>query len=693
MPKRPPATAAACLAVSSADPPPTPMTTGAATARTGIGGGVDRMRRRLAGGHRVQTGSRRSRRAPPARAPRIRGARPPRRPRPRPSAGRTFRWVGRAGRGTTFPRRPSELDRRRASGPDRRDRRDPSRRLTVHLSRDLVLLAWSHDIMVRPAVGAASFAHAGNGGGTQWTGSVSIGCVVKSDPVHLDLVESYARGKISRRDFVRRGTIIGLSAPFIGAVIAAIGRRRGSGTIAGAGRHPGAPARAGHDQRRRRSGSPTRHPPRRPIRSLMQDLGAYGLIAQCFEFLITLGEDGEIAPGLAESWEPNEDGTVWTFQLRQGVTWQADGSPFTSADVAATMDRLVEAGNAGAAGRDRRRRRRRQRPQRRRVHPRGRRTATSRTWCRCSTPRRRSRRSTTRSAPRSTRSPNGTGPWKLTSFDSATGATFERNPDWWGGQTPLDGQEVQFFSDLGTMVTAMQGGAADAIVQFSVIGGDALLNSPDFTVLEIESTTHRQIWMGCSEGQFVEKAARQALAFTFDREQMVSTLFQGRGVIANDHIIAPFMPFFNDSVPQRTPGRRAGQGAARRSRVSGRAPGGAPRRRPAGDPRAGPADPGRGGRGRDRAGDRRGERRHVLRHTVVPARRRPAVRRRRRARHRRLRPPADARTCSSTPRSRPAACGTRRSTPTPSSTPRSRSTRRRSASRPRRRRPGRWRRS
>ena len=40
---------------------------------------------------------------------------------------------------------------------------------------------------------------------------------------------------------------------------------------------------------------------------------------------------------------------MWTFNLRQGVKWQ-DGSDFTSADVAATMDRLVAAGNSGLKG-------------------------------------------------------------------------------------------------------------------------------------------------------------------------------------------------------------------------------------------------------------------------------------------------------------------------------------------------------
>ena len=36
-------------------------------------------------------------------------------------------------------------------------------------------------------------------------------------------------------------------------------------------------------------------------------------------------------PGLAESWEQNEDGSVWTWHLRSGTKW-SDGTPFTAAD-------------------------------------------------------------------------------------------------------------------------------------------------------------------------------------------------------------------------------------------------------------------------------------------------------------------------------------------------------------------------
>lgn len=49
----------------------------------------------------------------------------------------------------------------------------------------------------------------------------------------------------------------------------------------------------------------------------------------------------EVEPALAESWEFNEDGTVWTFHLRQGVKWH-DGEPFTAEDVIFTLDLIYD---------------------------------------------------------------------------------------------------------------------------------------------------------------------------------------------------------------------------------------------------------------------------------------------------------------------------------------------------------------
>jgi peptide/nickel transport system substrate-binding protein len=48
-----------------------------------------------------------------------------------------------------------------------------------------------------------------------------------------------------------------------------------------------------------------------------------------------------IIPDLAESWEVSGDNKVYTFKLRQGVTWH-DGTPFTADDVVATFKRIIE---------------------------------------------------------------------------------------------------------------------------------------------------------------------------------------------------------------------------------------------------------------------------------------------------------------------------------------------------------------
>jgi len=378
----------------------------------------------------------------------------------------------------------------------------------------------------------------------------------QAGPLQLDLVETYAKGSLSRREFVRRGTLIGLSIPFMSAVISACGSSGGgssSNTTAGSAGTGGGTQPAGTGAATGKSGGTIKVASQKPAGPLdpvaMQDLGSYGIVAQSFEFLATLG-DNDIAPGLAEKWSPNADGSEWTFQLRKGVKWQ-DGSDFTSADVAATMDRLVEAGNSGLKG----------------VIDKGAVDASDPNVAvfklisangnfpylvsvynaqSVITPK------DYASGTTADKQPNGTGPFKLTKYDPATGATFVRNDAWWGGKVPLDGSQFQFYDELGPQVTAATTGEVDAIVQFQVLGGDALFSDSNFNVLAFQAATHRQIWMRCDKGQFANKLVRQALAYTFDREQMKKTLFRDKADIANDHVIAPFYPFFYDGLTQRT---------------------------------------------------------------------------------------------------------------------------------------------
>ena len=50
---------------------------------------------------------------------------------------------------------------------------------------------------------------------------------------------------------------------------------------------------------------------------------------------------GAVVPGAAESWEPNEDNTVWTFHLREGMTF-SDGSPVTAQSFVDGFNRLAD---------------------------------------------------------------------------------------------------------------------------------------------------------------------------------------------------------------------------------------------------------------------------------------------------------------------------------------------------------------
>lgn len=63
------------------------------------------------------------------------------------------------------------------------------------------------------------------------------------------------------------------------------------------------------------------------------------VVRQLFETLVTTEQGGTgIVPALAEEWEPSEDGTTWTFKLREGVKFH-DDTDFNAEAVCANFDR------------------------------------------------------------------------------------------------------------------------------------------------------------------------------------------------------------------------------------------------------------------------------------------------------------------------------------------------------------------
>jgi peptide/nickel transport system substrate-binding protein len=73
--------------------------------------------------------------------------------------------------------------------------------------------------------------------------------------------------------------------------------------------------------------------------ALVSDGESIRVITQIFETLVALKPGTtEPEPGLATEWEANEDGTVWTFKIREGVTFH-DGEPLNAEAVCFNFDR------------------------------------------------------------------------------------------------------------------------------------------------------------------------------------------------------------------------------------------------------------------------------------------------------------------------------------------------------------------
>src|SRR5262249_30960138 len=143
-------------------------------------------------------------------------------------------------------------------------------------------------------------------------------------PVQEHVIDEFVAGRLSRGDFIRRGTMIGLSMPVLGGILAACGGSSSTPSTSGSA------APAGQAGANIKAGILVPAAAINPI--TIADQGGLELIRNVRGFLGFTDHQGNYPPWLGTSWKPNTDASVWTFKIRQGVKFN-DGTPMTVDDV------------------------------------------------------------------------------------------------------------------------------------------------------------------------------------------------------------------------------------------------------------------------------------------------------------------------------------------------------------------------
>lgn len=270
-----------------------------------------------------------------------------------------------------------------------------------------------------------------------------------------------------------------------------------------------------------------------------------------YDYLIDILPDTSVQPNLAASWEISEDGLTYTFTLQEGVTFQ-DGSPFTSADVVFTFNRLkeVESPALGLLGEFE-------------VSASDDQTVAftlsevnadflygvGSRWALVLKD-----GSTTPNVlgEGDTEFANfvGTGPFVLTEYSPENRAVFTRNENYWREDEPkLAGLEFIYINDTVAQVDALLSGELDFIfripnTQFSRIDG-----VDGISVIQRPTAQHPIIRLRTDVGPGTEENVRLAFKYATDRQGLSDLLTEGRGIVANNDPIGPvYGQFYDDSI-------------------------------------------------------------------------------------------------------------------------------------------------
>jgi peptide/nickel transport system substrate-binding protein len=265
---------------------------------------------------------------------------------------------------------------------------------------------------------------------------------------------------------------------------------------------------------------------------------ASDLIRNSCEFLTLVDEDNITHPYLAESWEPSADLKTWKFNLRKGVKW-TNGDDFNADDVIFNLKRWTDKDSQSP----------------------------NRTSFEIISNIEKVDDHTlvlTLSQPNLalpemlyaftcaivnrnfggdwSKDPVGTGPFVMTEYAVGQKAVFKRNDAYWGNKALLD--EIQYIdlgTDIAAHVAALAAGQVDLLYRISIAELDLVEKLPNVTLLTGNAAQTLCIRMQ-PQKPFDDVRVRKAMVMAADNQQILDLAYRGKGVVGENHHVAPFHP-------------------------------------------------------------------------------------------------------------------------------------------------------
>ena len=262
-----------------------------------------------------------------------------------------------------------------------------------------------------------------------------------------------------------------------------------------------------------------------------------------YEGLVKPDSDGNFIPAVASDVKVAEDGSTYTFTLREGIKFH-DGSPVTVEDIKYSLDRCADASSgeplvAAFSNIDAVTILDDQTVEVALKVPDTEFLANM----------------TTAIIPAGNSDPDknaiGTGPYKYVSRSPQENVILESFEDYWGGKPDIDQITLKIAANADSLVMDLNGGSLDMFMRLTSAQVDQL--SDDFTIYEGTMNLVQALYLNNAVEPFTDERVREALCYALDRQEIFDMAFDGKGSPLGSAMYPSFGKYFmeelNDAYP------------------------------------------------------------------------------------------------------------------------------------------------